>query len=564
MTFARALGLEDPQTDKSCSGSGDITRSVVDYPVLGSRPWDVLQRYLRTISHLEPIQIYSRFRQRACPKETPRSAAFRTVSGKWVEAISRRPPQTASNRFRFLNEERETVTWTDSGIPKLWLYNLHYFEYANLALIERWIKENPVGTGIGWDPYPTSLRIANWCKWGIGQESVPQNVCSSIATQAAWIEELLETHLLANHLLANAKALMFAGALLNCDGSSRWYELGRRLLEKELRRQILSDGAHVERSPMYHSIVLEDLLDLYNLGCALNRPTPQITGHIPPMLAWLDHLTHPDGEIALFNDASFGIAPNPSTLHAYARRLGFESAPVALGESGYLRLETDTLVLIFDAAPLGPDYQPGHGHADALSFELSHCGRRVLVNSGTSTYEMNATRAFERGTAAHNTLRLDGIDQSEMWASFRVGRRARTFDLATDHRTFVSAAHDGYNHLRCPVMHRRRIDIRDECVHVTDRLEGYGQHKAELFFHIAPGANPTVELDPCLCSSFGYTHYSTGWNLRVPNDTWVGRWAGVCPMQFTTKIRLDARSSSVRTQNTRIPRAGANSFPARH
>src|SRR4029079_1785027 len=116
-----------------------------------------------------------------------------------------------------------------------------------------------------------------------------------------------------------AKALMFAGALLNCDGSSRWYELGRRLLEKELRRQILSDGAHVERSPMYHSIVLEDLLDVYNLGCALNRPTQQIGGHIPLMLGWLDHLTHPDGEIALFNDASFGIAPNPSTLHAYAR-----------------------------------------------------------------------------------------------------------------------------------------------------------------------------------------------------------------------------------------------------
>jgi len=422
----------------------------------------------------------------------------------------------------------------------LWLYNLHYFEYADLTLIERWIKENPVGSGIGWDPYPTSLRVANWCKWGISQESVPKNVCSSIATQAAWIEELLETHLLANHLLANAKALIFAGALLNCAESSRWYELGRRILEKELRRQILSDGAHVERSPMYHSIVLEDLLDLHNLGCALHRPVPDITGHIPAMLAWLDHLTHPDGEIALFNDASFGIAPNSHKLHAYARRLGFESALMPLGESGYLRLETGNLVLIFDAAALGPDYQPGHGHADALSFELSHCGRRVLVNSGTSTYEANATRAFERGTAAHNTLRLDGIDQSEMWASFRVGRRARTFDLATDHQTFVSAAHDGYHHLRCPVMHRRRIDIRDECVQVTDRLEGYGQHKAELFFHIAPGAKPNIDLDSRFCSSVEYSHYSTGWNLRAPSDVWVGRWAGVCPIQFVTKVRLDA------------------------
>src|SRR6202008_4151732 len=141
------------------------------------------------------------------------------------------------------------------------------------------------------------------------------------------------------------------------------------------------------------SIILEDLLDLYNLGCALDRPAHELSPYVPLMLAWLDHMTHPDGEIAFFNDSTFGIAPDPPALHAYARRLGFKSTAGQLGESGYVRLGTKDLVLIFDAAPLGPDYQPGHGHADALSFELSHRGRRMLVNSGTSTYEMNSTRA---------------------------------------------------------------------------------------------------------------------------------------------------------------------------
>ena len=540
MSAERTVKPLDPQVDFAPSSSVAAATCLIDYPELSTSPWKVSQRYLRTLSHLEPIQLYSRFRSRPIAGRVLKTAAgFRKPSGEWVEPISRRSAQIGSNRFRFLNEEREIASWGDSGTPKLWLYNLHYFAYTDATLIERWIKENPVGTGVGWDPYPTSLRIANWCKWAVRQESVAGGISDSIATQAAWLEQLVETHLLANHLLANAKALMFAGGLLDCADSPRWYELGRRLLQKELRRQILSDGAHAERSPMYHSIVLEDLLDLHNLGCALYRPVPEMSSFIPAMLAWLDHMTHPDGEISFFNDASFGIAPDPATLHAYARRLGFESASMNLGESGYLRLETGNLVLIFDAAALGPDYQPGHGHADALSFELSHCGRRVLVNSGTTTYEMNATRAFERGTAAHNTVRLDGMDQSEMWAAFRVGRRARTFDLATDHQTFVTAAHDGYHHLEHPLTHRRRIEIHPEWLQVTDQLEGHGWHKAEIFFHLAPDADPSIEIDPNLNGHSGYTHFSTGWNQRVLNCALVGRWAGLCPMQFVTKIRLD-------------------------
>src|SRR6267378_2144734 len=78
-----------------------------------------------------------------------------------------------------------------------------------------------------------------------------------------------------------------------------------------------------------------------------------------------------------------------------------------LGNSGYIRLENKDTVVLFDAAPIGPDYQPGHAHADTLSLEVSHRGRRVLVNSGTSTYERGPERAKERGTAAHNTIVID-------------------------------------------------------------------------------------------------------------------------------------------------------------
>jgi hypothetical protein len=124
-----------------------------------------------------------------------------------------------------------------------------------------------------------------------------------------------------------------------------------------------------------------------------------------------------------------GISPNRCTLQAYAYRLGFHSAALPLDDRGYVRLENENVVVIFDAAVLGPDYQPGH--ADTLSFELSNRGQRVLVNSGTSTYESNSVRSFERGAAAHNTVRIDSMDQSEMWAAFRVARPARPHDVHT-------------------------------------------------------------------------------------------------------------------------------------
>ena len=79
---------------------------------------------------------------------------------------------------------------------------------------------------------------------------------------------------------------------------------------------------------------------------------------------------------------------------------------------------------LLDVAPVGPDYLPGHAHADTLSFELSLFGQRVLVNSGTSQYEAGPERSRQRGTAAHNTVIVDGHDSSEVWAGFRVARRA--------------------------------------------------------------------------------------------------------------------------------------------
>src|SRR5207253_4210622 len=138
----------------------------------------------------------------------------------------------------------------------------------------------------------------------------------------------LEYHLLGNHLLANAKALVFAGAFFSGPEAGRWLHIGLKLLDSEMREQFLADGGHFERSPMYHSMLIEDLLDLVQLRSlypeVLEGRNRQVLRAIDPcaMLQWLQVMTHPDGGFAFFNDAALGIAPSCATLFAYARNLG--------------------------------------------------------------------------------------------------------------------------------------------------------------------------------------------------------------------------------------------------
>jgi uncharacterized heparinase superfamily protein len=443
------------------------------------------------------------------------------------------------NRFRLLNEERVIRTWNDQQIPKLWLYNLHYFDFPTSELIERWLAENPAGHGHGWEPYPLSRRIVNWIKWDLAGNRLSQSAIASLANQARALAQSLEYHLQANHLFANFKALVFAGSFFSASEADRWFSIGSEGLAGQVSEQFLADGGHFERSPMYHALLLEDLLDLTNLA-AVYAKAGDWSDPLPRILGWLEAMCHPDGEVSFFNDACYGVAPSLCELQQYARRLGMFSVPVRLGESGYIRLEKSDAVVLFDAAPIGPDYQPGHAHADTLSFELSVHGQRQLVNSGISTYENSPERLAQRGTAAHNTVRIDGRNQSEVWRAFRVARRARPANIRSDHRTFAEASHTGYLRLKDPVLHTRRLELRSDAVVVSDTLVGRNVHTAEIFFHCHPEAQVQVDLDPRLTRSVESTSWHPEFNRSIPNKTIIGRWAGQLPAHFETRILWNA------------------------
>src|SRR5690606_4238812 len=123
-----------------------------------------------------------------------------------------------------------------------------------------------------------------------------------------------------------------------------------------------------------------------------------------------------------------------------------------------VRMAAGAAVMIADVGRVGPDYLPGHAHADTLSFELSLHGRRVLVNGGTSTYEAGPLRLRQRGTAMHNALEVDGQDSSEVWSSFRVARRALPMNIrwADEGSVLVlEGSHHGYWRLPGKVVHSR-------------------------------------------------------------------------------------------------------------
>lgn len=537
-----------------------------------------LARYFHTLRYLRPIQIYGRLWHRLNPTHPDLSSApsLRQPSGEWLNMATRPISMLGNDTFQFLNVVGHAscaADWNDPAREKLWLYNLHYFDDLNAAgaagrvewhraLIARWVEENTPGVGNGWEPYPTSLRVVNWIKWALKGNDLEATWIHSLAVQVRWLRSHIEWHLLGNHLFANAKTLVFAGLFFEGEEADEWLAKGLEILKREVSEQILEDGGHFELSPMYHAIILEDLLDLINMTSARTGQVPitvvfqwQQVGE--RMLRWLKGMSHPDGGIAFFNDAAFGIAPIYAMLEEYVRRLGIETAPaISTGicthfvDSGYVRLEQGKAVALLDVAQIGPHYLPGHAHADTLSFELSLFGQRVVVNSGTSQYGLGPERLRQRGTAAHSTVTVDGADSSEVWGGFRVARRARPFGLeigGEEDALTVSCAHDGYRRLHGRPSHRRSWRLAEHMLQVSDFIEG-GFHEAVARYYLHPAVTVTSEgKRGQLCLPDGsLVRWSTvGGTARVVSASWHPEFGLSAPCKCI-EVLFEGRETSMK------------------
>jgi len=215
----------------------------------------------------------------------------------------------------------------------------------------------------------------------------------------------------------------------------------------------------------------------------------------------------------------------------------------AFPDGGYYilgdRFDTpEEIRVVADAGPLGYLSIAAHGHADALSFTLSAAGREILVDSGTFSYHTQTRwREYFRGTTAHNTLRVDGEDQSLSGGNFlwikHANGRALAFDSGID-RDRVLGVHDGYRRLPDPVDVQREwfYDHNSRALTVTDSIVCKDRHRIELFWHFSDECEAVLSTDEVLCRSGNVAvrlRWPPGFTARISRGSedmpagWVSR-----------------------------------------
>lgn len=469
--------------------------------------------YFHTIIHLRPIQIYYRIFYKL-------RAIFRRIIGfKYPQFISAQSyliilkPSILSNKsyfseengFCFLNQSQvfkpNQINWDDEQtFGKLWTYNLNYFEFLNqenlpktqgIALIWEYIQACPnLKTGL--EPHPTSLRSINWIKFLSKYQVQDSKIDGFLMAQYVRLTDSLEYHLMGNHLLENAFSLLFGAYYFRND---QLLKIANKILKIELSEQFLNDGGHFERSPMYHQIMLFRMLDCWNLMKNNSTFRPIIEHEISlnlieKLLSFLQTITFKNGDIPLVNDAAINVSPNSKQLTEYANLLNIKGSKIKLSGSGYRNFNKSNYELLVDVGNIAPDYLPGHAHSDTLNFILYVNQKPFIVDTGISTYQNNEIRQLERSTLAHNTVQVDGFEQSEIWSSFRVGRRAKAkILLENEHQ--ITAMHNGYK--RYGIIHKRTFMTDNQCITIQDELMGETKYSQKAYLHFHPNVELKIE-----------------------------------------------------------------------
>ncbi len=450
-----------------------------------------------------------------------------------------------SRRFSFLRDvavlsaDPATLRAAVARKPLLWQFHFGYHDYL-LALLESrrdghmanevldfitlWSAAFPLHAAgsrhSAWHPYVLSIRIESWVRLhamliecGVPEDDLRLRLLrEGVERVTRVLLRNLEKGTMANHLLRNIKALVFAGLYLDTATGAQARRIGLKLLDREIGEQVLDDGCHFERSPMYHVSVLNDLLDMTEAMLLCESTVPdRLSAAAARMTGFLERMRHPDGEIPYFNDSTGSFFLRTAEVLARGRRLVGElrepdgrepegrereiAKVAASGDidpkrvSGLLVAETPRAWLVMDGGLVGPDYQPGHAHCDTLSFELSLDGARFVTDTGVFHYRESPERSYSRSTAAHNTIEIDGAEQSEIWKSFRVGRRAKIRHLSTERRDglrILRAAHDGYTRLHRGLLHERAMLLAEDWLLIVDWLHGSGAHGFRSFLHFHP------------------------------------------------------------------------------
>ena len=454
-----------------------------------------------------------------------------------------------------------------------------------------WRAANPYPFGINWaSSLEAAFRSLAWLwtyhllKGAPGLPKIRQEWLRGFALHGRHIERYLSTYFSPNtHLLGEGVGLFFVGVLCpELKSAKRWQKLGWKIVLQEAERQVQADGFHFEQSTYYHVYALDFFLHAAVLAlvngisiprqfeetiekmltalCQLGRygPPPSFGDDdggrlFDPRRNRREHLLDPlsTGAI-LFHRGDFKFVAG-SVREETLWLLGIEGlrqwdeleagpldSTFLSNGSGFYRLpaEGQKCQLVFDAGPLGAG-SGGHGHADALSICLQGQGHALLIDPGTYQYVgPNDDRDLFRGTAMHNTLRVDGQNQAEPAGPFSWERLTRsTVDVEVHGKGFdlVVGSHDGYERLAQPVTHQRQvISLKNGIYLVRDLVEGIGRHQLDLSWHLGEGLQMEMEnLYSMKGASLGLAILPVeghGWKEDVRKESWSPAYGLKVPM----------------------------------
>jgi len=499
-------------------------------------------------------------------------------------------PQTffGSIRYRAGNPYGDIrVVWEPSRLQNLvtlglltWNVNEEIREQA-AVLIEKqllsWAEANPIQKGIHYvSSMECALRILAVCyavdlarKRLIASKQVWKALVDLITEHANFISNRLSLHSsTGNHTIAESAGLVYAGVLFpELDGAANWKNLGLSILDRESERQILRDGGGAEQAFWY----LQFIVDLYGLVVALlehrHEPvSPTVHSAYTRGRQFLNELENDGGGLPHIGDADNGYALSPFLFLSRSRCC--EERPLVIFEdSGYSmirdRKDKDT-TLIFDHGPLGMAPSYGHGHADALSIVLRRGQEEILIDPGTYTYAGDSHwRSYFRGTSAHNTVTVDGLDQAVQETPFMWSQPFRTelfhHGEALDGEIRLLAYHTGYSRLKPGVEHWRSVIYRPPGLWlIFDYLTGNGVHTLDLHWHC--GIRPIqigrgfvfsaqdqgfsiIILGGEISLHTGEENPISGWRSRMYGikeaiTTIRAQYTGRLPYEFVTQIKI--------------------------
>jgi hypothetical protein len=500
--------------------------------------------------------------------------------------------------------------------------------YRNAVMdqLEGWIDANPYATGIHWcSALELSLRLISWAlvhsllalrdgdRGLFAHARDARLLGDSIYQQAFFVRHYLSRHSSANnHLIGELSGLFVACTVFDLGmQGEHWAVFAHSELERESELQIYSDGVNKEQAAYYHLWVLEYFFFVWLTARCSGRPFSEaFTRKILAMARFLEDISPTGGEPPQIGDADDGFVArfspgwpqHPyrellSAVHAvfgqgqresgdkafwYRAILGTQTEefpvldwqrtyPVRYMEGGYVVLGDGAAHLVFDAGPLGYLGIAAHGHADALSFCLALDGDWWLVDPGTYAYHSEpAWRDYFRGTSAHNTVRVNGRDQSLTGGAFMWLKkaRARLEQCSESHDIqYVRASHDGYK--ADGITHSRELRYvpGGATIEVLDMLSGEQPQVAEIFMHLAPDIQVAQEAaDNCWSATRsgsarrllfytdpswdfrlvrGHTGPILGWyspalDHKVPASVLWGRARGSAARRCLTRLVIDS------------------------